>query len=88
MADCCCLLMNIAAIMALLVQKLSVGSAPFPLINASCDVVGQRVYLFSGNNGKAPVSDLLILETGMLLIPPIHLHSMAIYASISLCFFF
>ena len=51
--------------MALLVQRLAAGSAPFPISHASCEVVGPRVYLFGGHNGKTFSSDLNILETSM-----------------------
>lgn len=49
--------------MALLVQRLAAGSSPFPLTNSSAEVVGPRVYLFGGHNGKTFTSDLHILET-------------------------
>jgi hypothetical protein len=51
--------------MALLVQRLAAGSAPFPLSDASCEAVGPRVYLFGGHNGKTYSSDLHVLETSM-----------------------
>lgn len=49
--------------MSYLAQKASAG--PFPLTGTAVEVLGPRIYLFGGYNGKTYSGDLHILETSL-----------------------